>query len=381
MRVFSHALHPTPRPLLLASAAAFFAAFFATRFPDVPGASVGSYASTVLIALPSLVALFAHLGPRRAALSVLAVSAFAYAIESVGVVTGFPYGAFFYDDALGPRFFGLVPYLLPVTYVPLVIGAVAGLDLAWFEARPLFGRTIVVTRAREQASGLVVRLQRLGAATVELPTIRITDPSDGGSALAAAAATVAGVDWVVFTSVNAVDRFLALLRDARAFSTARVAAVGPGTAEALARHRVVADLVPPRAIAESLVEAFPAGPGRVLLPQAAAARPTVAAGLTAAGWQVEVVEAYRTEPAVPSAAALAEAAAADAITFTSASTVAGHVAAAGTAGLPSVVASIGPVTTAAAEAAGIPVTVEASPHTVDGLVDALVRILGRPSTR
>jgi uroporphyrinogen III methyltransferase/synthase len=262
----------------------------------------------------------------------------------------------------------------------IVIGAVAGLDLAWFEARPLFGRTIVVTRARAQASGLVARLQRLGATTVELPTIQIADPADGGSALAAAAATVAGVDWVVFTSVNAVDRFLALLRDARALGAARVAAVGPGTAEALDRHRVVADLVPPRALAESLVESFPAGPGRVLLPQAAAARPTVAEGLAAAGWQVEVVEAYRTEPAVPPAAALAEAAAADAITFTSASTVAGHVAAAGTAGLPPVVASIGPVTTAAAEAAGIPVTVEAAPHTVEGLVDALVRVLGRPAT-
>ena len=132
MRVFSHVFRSTPRPLLLASAAAFSAAFFATRFPDVPGASVGSYVSTVLIALPSLVALFAHLGPRRAALSVLAVSAFAYAIESIGVATGFPYGTFFYDDALGPRFLGLVPYLLPVTYVPLVIGAVAA---AWTPGR------------------------------------------------------------------------------------------------------------------------------------------------------------------------------------------------------------------------------------------------------
>ena len=125
MRVFSHLFRSTPRPLLLASAVAFSAAFFATRFPDVPGASVGSYVSTVVISLPSLIALVAHLGPRRAALSVLAVSAFAYAIESVGVATGFPYGTFFYDDALGPRFLGLVPYLLPVTYVPLVIGAVA----------------------------------------------------------------------------------------------------------------------------------------------------------------------------------------------------------------------------------------------------------------
>ncbi len=126
--MFSHVIRSTPRPLLLASAAAFSAAFFATRFPDVPGASVGSYVSTFLIALPSFVALFAYLGPRRAALSILAVSAFAYAVESVGVATGFPYGTFSYDDALGPKFLGLVPYLLPITYVPLVIGAVAA---AW----------------------------------------------------------------------------------------------------------------------------------------------------------------------------------------------------------------------------------------------------------
>lgn len=133
MRVLSHLSRSTPRPLLLASAAALPAAFFATRFPDVPGASVGSYVSTVLLALPSLLALFAHLGPRRAALSVLAVSAFAYAVESVGVVTGLPYGTFFYGEALGPRFLGLVPYLLPVTYVPLVVGAVAA---AWTPGRP-----------------------------------------------------------------------------------------------------------------------------------------------------------------------------------------------------------------------------------------------------
>ncbi|QIN83727.1 carotenoid biosynthesis protein [Rubrobacter tropicus] len=130
--MLSHLFRPTPRPLLLASALAFFAAFFATRFPDVPGASVGSYVSTALIAFPSFVALFVHLGPRRALLSILTVSAFAYAIESIGVATGFPYGTFFYGDALGPKLFGLVPYLLPVTYVPLVIGAVAA---AWSPGR------------------------------------------------------------------------------------------------------------------------------------------------------------------------------------------------------------------------------------------------------
>jgi len=128
MRVFSRLRRATPTPLLLFSAVAFGAAFFAVRFPDVPGASVGSYVSSVLIALPALAALVAHLGPRRAAAATLAVSAFAYAIESVGVATGFPYGPFSYNEALGPKLFGLVPYLLPVTYVPLVIGAAAA---AW----------------------------------------------------------------------------------------------------------------------------------------------------------------------------------------------------------------------------------------------------------
>ncbi|MGH3146555.1 MAG: carotenoid biosynthesis protein [Rubrobacter sp.] len=118
----------TPRPLIYACVLALLAAFFATRFPDVPGASVGSYVSTLLIALPSTIALFAYLGPGRALLSLLALSAFAFAIESFGVATGVPYGDFYYGDALGPRAFGLVPYLLPLSYVPLVVGAMAA---AW----------------------------------------------------------------------------------------------------------------------------------------------------------------------------------------------------------------------------------------------------------
>ena len=118
-------LRATPKPLLLASAVFFLAAFFAARFPDVPGASVGSYVSTFLIGLPAFVALFGQLGPGRAALALLTLSAFAYAIETVGVTTGLPYGVFSYGDALGPKALGLVPYLLPVSYLPLVIGAVA----------------------------------------------------------------------------------------------------------------------------------------------------------------------------------------------------------------------------------------------------------------
>jgi bisanhydrobacterioruberin hydratase len=123
--VFTQVLRATPRPLILASALFFAAAFFASRFPDVPGAQAGSYVSTFLIALPSFVALFAYLGPPRAALSLLALAAFGYAIETIGVVTGFPYGSFYYGDALGGKLLGLVPFLLPVSYAPLVIGAVA----------------------------------------------------------------------------------------------------------------------------------------------------------------------------------------------------------------------------------------------------------------
>jgi putative membrane protein len=130
--VFTHLLRATPRPLIVACALALGAAYFATRFPEVPGASAGSYVSTFLIALPSAVALFRYLGRRRAALSLLALSAFGYAVETVGVATGFPYGPFQYGDALGYKLAGLVPYLLPVSYAPLVVGAVAA---AWGSPR------------------------------------------------------------------------------------------------------------------------------------------------------------------------------------------------------------------------------------------------------
>ena len=255
--------------------------------------------------------------------------------------------------------------------VTIVIGKVASLDLRWFEGRVLFGRRVVVTRARAQASSLVEKLRALGAETIELPTIEIAEPADGGAALRAAAP--AAYDWVVLTSVNAVERTFAGLRDARAFGAAQVAAVGPGTAGALAARGVVADLVPESAVAEALVEAFPAGAGRVLLPQAAAARPVLAEGLRAKGWTVDAVEAYRTVPARPGEEALAAAAKADAIAFTSSSTVTSWLALGAT--LPPVVACIGPVTAATAAEHGVPVTVVATEHSVEGLVDALVGAL------
>jgi uroporphyrinogen III methyltransferase/synthase len=261
----------------------------------------------------------------------------------------------------------------------IVIGDVAGLDLAWYERLPLFGRTVVVTRPAASRGALAPRLQRLGAATVELPVIEVGEPADGGAALRAAAGAVAAYDWVVFTSANAVTRFLPMLRDARDLGAARVAVIGPGTASALAEHRVVADLVPEEFVAESLLAAFPAPPpggGRVLLPRAAVARDVLPEGLRAAGWHVDVVEAYRTGPATPAPAVVEAAARADAVTFTSSSTVTGFLDVAGRQALPPVVACIGPVTAATARRHGLTVDAEAAVHTLDGLVDALVGALG-----
>ena len=264
----------------------------------------------------------------------------------------------------------------------LVIGAVATLDLPWYEDRPLFGRRIIVTRAREQASGLVERLHELGAATVELPVIEIGEPADGGANLRDAARRVGDYDWVAFTSANAVIRFFAALgevgSDTRALAGARVAAIGPGTADALAGAGVRADLVPERFVAESLLDAFPPGPGRVLLPRAAVARDALPAGLAERGWSVDVVEAYRTVLGRPAAEALGAAATAHAVTFTSSSTVTNYLAVAGDLPVPAVVACIGPITAQTARAAGLTVDVVAAEHTIEGLVTALVDALGTP---
>jgi uroporphyrinogen-III synthase len=217
----------------------------------------------------------------------------------------------------------------------------------------------------------------MGAETVELPAITIDEPEDGGIALGAAADELRGraYEWVVFTSANAVDRFCALVRDARDFGTSKVAAIGPGTGDALRRFGIHADVVPERFVAESLVDALPSGRGRVLLPRAAVARDVLVEGLRGKGWTVDVVAAYRTRAAEPSPSALAEAGKADAITFTSSSTVTNFLQVAGLDAVPPIVVCIGPVTAATARDAGLNVDVVAEEHTIDGLVEALVGAL------
>ncbi len=142
----------TQRYLLIGSAALFFVSYFAARFADVPGAWMGSYISTLLIALPSFAALWRYMGPCWAALSLGALADSGSAIETTGTVTGFPYGEFYYGESLGPKLFGHVPYILPVSYAPLVIGAVA----ACAPARPLASRRYALAWAA--LSALVLTL-------------------------------------------------------------------------------------------------------------------------------------------------------------------------------------------------------------------------------
>jgi uroporphyrinogen III methyltransferase / synthase len=263
----------------------------------------------------------------------------------------------------------------------IVIGDVAASDLAWFENRPLFGRRIVVTRAREQASELADRLDALGAAIVQVPVIEIAEPADGGAALAGAVERLDSYEWVVLTSPNGARRLLAALRragrDARALGGVRLAAIGPGTAAVLDDANLVPDLVPRRFVAESLLDELPApsagagAVGRALIVRAAVARDVLPDGLEAKGWRVDVVEAYRTEAALLSERQLAALADAEIVTFTSSSTVTNFLAAVEDHAVPPVVAAIGPVTAATARERGLSIDIEAEVHSIGGLVDAL----------
>ena len=266
----------------------------------------------------------------------------------------------------------------------IVVGQVAAMDLSWFESRPLFGKKVIVTRPRHQSSVLADRLREEGAEALIVPTIEIVGPLDGGAALSAAVAQASSYDWVVLTSANGAARFCELLRDGRDLAGVKIAVIGQGTAEVLADHNLVADLIPERFIAESLLEAFPlpndTDQRRVLLARAEVARDVLPDGLRDLGWRVDVVDAYRTIPAEPSDAERERIIGADIVTFTSASTVDNWVAAFGVDTLPKVVACIGPITADAARRAGLRVDVIADVHTIDGLVDALVERSAHPTT-
>ncbi|HYK83232.1 MAG TPA: uroporphyrinogen-III synthase [Gemmatimonadales bacterium] len=256
-------------------------------------------------------------------------------------------------------------------------------------SRPFAGRRIAVTRPRAQAGDLVRALEALGAEVVAAPTIRIR-PLPDAAPVRAALAALSRYDWLIFTSRNAVDVVCDRLPDwglaVRDLARVRIAAIGPGTAAALARHGLTPALVPGRFVAEAVVAALaergPLAGQRVLLPRAREARDALPAGLRALGAQVDVIPVYETVRAAADGAALARAILGrelDAITFTSSSTVRHFVDIVGPAAATSgrfAAAVIGPVTAATARELGIAVAIEAAEYSVPGLVDALRRYFG-----
>jgi len=269
----------------------------------------------------------------------------------------------------------------------IVIGAVVALRdrLKWFEKRPLLGRRIVVTRARPQASDLAARLEALGAETIASPAIRIEPPADPAP-LREAVRRAAAFEWIVFTSPNGVEAFFAAMKteglDARALAGRRVAAIGPATAARLSAFGIRADLQPETFTSASLAEALAARQdlrgAHILLPRADIAPKDLGEALAARGAAVREVTAYRTVADLASrevTRALLDRGEADWITFTSSSTVRYFLEAVGAERIRrsgARVASIGQATSAAIREAGLDVAVEANPHTMEGLANAIV---------
>jgi uroporphyrinogen III methyltransferase/synthase len=249
-----------------------------------------------------------------------------------------------------------------------LVGEVAALreQLAWLETRPLHGRTVAVTRAREQASALAARLRSLGADVIEAPAIRTR-------ALEAELPDLSGYDLLCVTSPNGARRLFELVRDARDLAGVRIAAIGPGTEAALRAGGIAADLVPERSMAEGLVETLRnVEVARALIVRGRDGRDVLPRALRERGVEVDVLAVYETVAEPLGDGARDAAGAADYLTFTSASTVRFFADAGGDLVRPRV-ASIGPATTEALRSYGREPDLEADPHTPDGLVDALVR--------
>jgi uroporphyrinogen III methyltransferase / synthase len=270
-----------------------------------------------------------------------------------------------------------------------VFGDVVALrdDLNWYEKRPLLGKRIVVTRTRKQASVLSEKLRRLGAHVIELPTIRIESPSD----LREFAELVQDAhiyDWIAFTSANGVeaffDVFFKLYDDAREIGGARIAAIGPATAQRVKDFHLHVDIQPEEFVAEAVVREFKKQGSvenlRILVVRAEKARDVLPKELSAVGAIVDEAFAYRTVPEtrdISGAQRQLAQGGADLITFTSSSTVENFLAL----GLPwpkgMRIASIGPITSKTVRDRGLTVDAEAHRYDIDGLVQAIRELFQR----
>ncbi len=270
-----------------------------------------------------------------------------------------------------------------------VVGEVVRLreSLRWFDNRPLWGRRIIVTRAREQASDLAARLRDLGAEPLEYPVIAFAPPAECGP-LDEAIVNIGRYSWLVFTSPNAVTWFMQRLRGIGQSMTAlagvQIAAIGPATAAQVEVEHLTTSFVPTAAVAEAILDEIGDVAGqRILLPHADLAREALAEGLILRGAQVDSVVTYRTVlgAGASDVAAQLRAGKVDAVTFTSSSTVTNFFARLALDGIaapearqllaPVAVVAIGPITAATARDLGLTVAIEAAEYTVDGLVAAL----------
>ncbi|MFN3467668.1 MAG: uroporphyrinogen-III synthase, partial [Candidatus Brocadiales bacterium] len=274
-----------------------------------------------------------------------------------------------------------------------VIGEVVRLreKLNWFEKRPLFGRTIVVTRARNQASDFARELEELGARVIEFPTIKIVEPEDFGP-MDRAIRELYTFQWLVFTSVNGVESFFGRLfhlgGDARWLKGVKVCAIGPATAEEVRRYSIKVDCQPSKYVSEEVLEELkrqePDGLGgkRILMPRADIARSFLPQELQKLGAGVEELVAYRTVLAETKGSREGtllerlQKGEVDVVTFTSSSTVRNFVEIVGKENVGRLdgkvcFASIGPITTKTAQELGLKITVEAREYTIPGLVKAV----------
>ena len=271
----------------------------------------------------------------------------------------------------------------------VVVGEVVRLreTIRWFDNRPLFGKRILVTRARRQASTLSKILSERGALPVELPAITIQHIPDNKD-LNQAIMNLARYQWIVFTSVNGVEAFFEALGslglDSRALGKLKICVIGPSTAEALHHKGIVADCQPGRFTSIGLITELKKQNitgQRFLLPRTDIADEELAKGLTRLGAIVQEIAVYRTSPDVESIAKTKEMLLSnqlDVITFTSSSTVSNLVAAFGTDSTPLngvKIVCIGPKTAETAIKAGLKPDVVASEHTIPGLVDAMEEFL------
>ncbi len=280
-----------------------------------------------------------------------------------------------------------------------IVGDVVNLreKLKWFEDKPLFGKKIIVTRSRNQASELVDILENLGAEAIEFPTIKIIPPQSYDeldnaikkilSSRFPTPGSPLSYDWIIFTSVNGVNYFIKRMyhldADIRDLKDIKLAAIGPATAEKLKKLGLNVDYIPSNYRAESVIDGLKDEVGRdtkILIPRAKVAREILPEKLREFGAQVDVVTTYQTvinDSYVDKVKEMLEKEEVDIVTFTSSSTVKNFAELLKEIDLKKTlenvtVASIGPITSKTVEGLGLKVDISAEEYTIRGLVEAIL---------